>query len=103
MAGANTGDEGSHAGDMCHVMSRAGDTCHGTRDNASVVIHTSTLTRSLSRRGAAIRKILDPDIRETLFMDPDSGVSSAQSTETRAWCATCQEDTCGCGQDSIVI
>ena len=77
-------------------------------DTGSVVIHTSTLARSLSRRGPGVRKALEPpDTRETQFFtappEPDSGVSSAQSTGARPWCAACHGDTCGCGQDSIVI
>ena len=80
----------------------------GPRDRGNVLIHTATLSRSLSRRGpgAGARKVLEPDTRETQFFtapEPDSGVSSAQSTGARPWCATCHGDTCGCGQDSIVI
>ena len=93
----------------CDEWSRGRDTRHVPRDTGSVVIHTATLARSLSRRGpaAGVRKG-EPDQRETQFCqpepgEPDSGVSSAQSTGTRPWCAACHGDTCGCGQDSIVI
>lgn len=83
------------------------DTCHVAHDTGSVVIHTGTLARSLSRRGPGLRKALEAgDTRETQFFtapEPDSGVSSAQSTGARPWCAACHGDTCGCGQDSIVI
>ena len=100
MACANT--------DGCDGGPRGGDTCHVPHDTGSVVIHTATLARSLSRRGPGVRKVLEPgDTRETQFFtappEPDSGVSSAQSTGARAWCTACHGDTCGCGQDSIVI
>ena len=89
-----------------------GDTCNKeqsreARDNCSVVIHTASLTLQRTRdKTRDTCRDIDKNTRETYFCIPpesDSGVSSAQSTGTVPWCATCRGDTCHCGQDSIVI
>ena len=96
------------SGDKGSVLTR-GDTCH---DSSSLVIHTATLTRDRRRHVPEARaSSIDPEaVMETYFChaapdppaggflpsnEPDSGVSSAQSTGTVPWCEE--------AADSIVI
>ena len=99
------------------VNTTDGDKCKNTdatcaadksRDRSSVVIHTASLTLNRVPRDKAREtyRDIDNNTRETYFCVPpecDSGVSSAQSTGTVPWCATCQGDTCHCNHDTIVI
>ena len=92
------------SGDQGGVLTR-GDTC---RASSSLVIHTATLTRD--RRRHVLPSAASEAVMETYFChaapdppaggflpsnEPDSGVSSAQSTGTVPW----SEE----GADSIVI
>ena len=93
------------SGDQGGVGTR-GDTC---RASSSLVIHTATLTRDRRRHVPEPRA--SEAVMETFFChaapdphpapgflpsnEPDSGVSSAQSTGTVPWCEE--------GADSIVI
>ena len=95
------------SGDKGIVLTR-GDTCH---DSSSLVIHTATLTRDRRRHVPSAASSIDPEaVMETYFChaapdppaggflpsnEPDSGVSSAQSTGTVPWCEE--------AADSIVI